>query len=205
MAAITPDMAQQGLRSLLAHRRLSKFADSAFIFLDEQGAEYLSEVVDVFDVLAKNLKLKPLEQNRFRQLLEDAVAVSPEALVEASTASPTQLHPAAQAAALAQEELAPVGAKSEYPALVKEELHQNEGEGSEVEGFEGEGSEGQDVLVQGEACGEYVLVQGEGSEDEDVLVQGEEVLVQVEGSEGEGSEDEGEAFVVVRLENSEAS
>ena len=67
MAAITPDMAQQGLRSLLAHRRLSKFADSAIIFLDEQGAEYLSEVVDVFDVLAKNLKLKPqVAKGRYR-------------------------------------------------------------------------------------------------------------------------------------------
>ena len=45
----------------------------------------------MFELLAKNLTMKAMEKERYRVLLEQAVAVSPEALVGGSTASPTQL------------------------------------------------------------------------------------------------------------------
>ena len=81
MAGITGDMAQLGLRSLLAQRRLSRVADAALSWLEAQGAEYLYEILTVFDELAKHVNLKALEKTRLRQLLDEAVSVAPEALV----------------------------------------------------------------------------------------------------------------------------
>ena len=81
MAGITGDMAQLGLRSLLAQRRLSRVADAALSWLEAQGAEYLYEILTVFDELAKHVNLKALEKTRLRQLLDEAVSVAPAALV----------------------------------------------------------------------------------------------------------------------------
>ena len=82
MAAITCDLAEQGWRAPPEHRRLSKYADAAFPFLEEQRTDYPFAVVDVFDVSAQNLRMKPMEQNRFRLLFEDAVAVSTESFID---------------------------------------------------------------------------------------------------------------------------
>ena len=113
MAGITRDMAQLGLRSLLAQRRLSRVADAALSWLEAQGAEYLYEILTVFDELAKHVNLKALEKTRLRQLLDEAVSAAPEALVAS---------PAEQADDRAVSEGAPdpasgvvlVVAKSEY-------------------------------------------------------------------------------------------
>ena len=91
MAWMTRDLAEQGLRGLLQHRKLQKFTEDSFVFLEEQGCEYLHEVLQVFELLAKNLTMKAMEKERYRVLLEQTVAMSPEALVGGSTASPTQL------------------------------------------------------------------------------------------------------------------
>ena len=73
MAGITGDMAQLGLRTLLAQRRLSRVADAALSWLEAQGAEYLYEVLTVIDEFAQHVNLKALEKTRLRQLLEEAV------------------------------------------------------------------------------------------------------------------------------------
>ena len=91
MPWITRDVAEQGFRGLLQHRKLQKFTKDSFVFLEEQGCEYLHEVLQVFELFAKNLTMKAMEKERYRVLLEQAVAMSPEALVGGSTASPTQL------------------------------------------------------------------------------------------------------------------
>ena len=65
MAALTRDLAEQGLRVLLQHRRLQKYTKDSFAFLEEQGCDYLPEVLQVFELLAKNLTtIKPMEKAR---------------------------------------------------------------------------------------------------------------------------------------------
>ena len=62
MSRITDEMAREGLRTLMAHRRLSNIADAALAWLHEQGAQYLYEVITVIDDLADHVKLKVLDK-----------------------------------------------------------------------------------------------------------------------------------------------
>ena len=83
-------MAREGLRALMAHRRLSNIADAALAWLHEQGAQYLYEVITVIDDLADHVKLKVPEKKRLLNLLEEAVSAEPDASIEAWTPAPTQ-------------------------------------------------------------------------------------------------------------------
>ena len=160
--------------------------------------------------------MKPMEKKRFRLLLEQAVAVSPDALIEASTASPTQLQPAAEVPAVAllkqeDERFQDGGTEAEDGILegdanvdhvVVEGQIQGDAPGQDC------GSEAEDGIIEGDASGEYEVLEGQvQGDDRGEFVEGdasgehedEEVPVQVQGSPGDVSEHEGGAFVIVRL------
>ena len=140
-------------------------------------------------------------KQRYRLLLEQAVAMSPKALVEGSTASPTQLQATVEVPAVAPvkqevERVQDGGTEADDGILEDDvsvehvvEEEQTEGDASGQDS----GTEVWDGVTEGD--GEYEDGDATGvHEDEDVPEQDR-------GSEGDVSEEQQEAVLVVGVEN----